>query len=100
MNSAVGPIFNEKYTEKWNLWDPWTVYPCTVYNWLGQIVRLEQKKIKIKIKKRIENPRQNVDVRLAQSKHSLNAKNLAFSISDASAMSNGPGSYSVSWTTL
>ena len=46
MNSAVRPIFNEKVTEKWNLWDPWTVHPCIVHDWLGQIVQLEPKKKK------------------------------------------------------
>ena len=25
VNSAVGPIFNEKVVKKYNLWDPWTV---------------------------------------------------------------------------
>ena len=44
VNSVVRPIFNKKVTENWNLWDPWTVYPCTVHSWLGQIVWLEQKK--------------------------------------------------------
>ena len=47
MNSTMGPIFKEKVTEKWNLWDPWAVHPCTVHGWLGQIVRLEQKKKKM-----------------------------------------------------
>ena len=46
MNSIVGSLFNKKVTEKWNLWNPWTVHQCTVHGWLGQIVRLEQKKEK------------------------------------------------------
>ena len=33
VNSAVGPIFNEKVVEKWSLWDPWTVHLCTVHYW-------------------------------------------------------------------
>ena len=40
----MGPIFNEKVTEKWNLWDLWIVHLCTVHGWLGQIVRLNKKK--------------------------------------------------------
>ena len=44
--------------EKWNLWDPWTVYPYTIHDWLGQIVRLEQKKNLIMITK---HDFQNVD---------------------------------------
>ena len=48
MNSAVGLLFNKKVTENWNLWDPWTVHPCTVHGWLGQIMRLEHKKKKKK----------------------------------------------------
>ena len=55
MNSAIRPIFNKKVSEKWNLWDPWTVHQCTVHGWLGQIVRLEQKK------KRTKRDFQNVD---------------------------------------
>ena len=56
MNSIGGPIFNKKVTEKWNLWDLWTVHQCTVHGWLGQIVRLEPKKKKTKC------DFQNVDV--------------------------------------
>ena len=33
VNSAVGPIFNEKIAEKCNLWDSWTVHRCTIHNW-------------------------------------------------------------------
>ena len=46
VNSIVRPIFNENVTEKWNLWDSWTVYLCTIHSWLGQIMRLEPKKKK------------------------------------------------------
>ena len=56
MNSAMRPIFNKKVTEKWNLWDPWTVHQCTVHDWLGQIVRLEQQQ-----KKKTKRDFQNVD---------------------------------------
>ena len=31
MNSIVRPIFNEKMTEKWSLWDLWTMHECTVH---------------------------------------------------------------------
>ena len=46
VNSIVGPIFNKKVTEKWNLWDPWTVHICTVYSWQSQLLRAEKKKKK------------------------------------------------------
>ena len=36
VNSAVGPIFNEKLAENWSLWDSWTVHGCTVH---GRIVK-------------------------------------------------------------
>ena len=26
MNNVMEPIFNEKVTEKWSLWVPWTVH--------------------------------------------------------------------------
>ena len=31
VNSVVTPIFNEKITEKCNLWDSWTVHGCIVH---------------------------------------------------------------------
>ena len=31
VNSAVRPIFNEKVSEKWSLWDLWIVHRCTVH---------------------------------------------------------------------
>ena len=57
VNSTVGLIFNEKVTEKWNLWDLWTVHPCTVHGWLGQIVRLEPKKKKKKKRTKRDFPK-------------------------------------------
>ena len=46
MNSAVGPIFNEKVNKKWSLWDPWTVHLCTVHRRTGQPLRLKRKEKK------------------------------------------------------
>ena len=31
VNSAVGPIFNEKVVENWSLWNSWTVHGCTIH---------------------------------------------------------------------
>ena len=47
MNSVVRPIFNEKIAKKWSLWDPWIVHGCTIHCWLGQQLRLKQKKKKV-----------------------------------------------------
>ena len=48
VNSAVEPIFNEKVTEKCNLWDPWTMHECTVHRWLVNNCGLKRKKKKRK----------------------------------------------------
>ena len=48
MNSIMRPIFNEKFDEKCNLWDPWTVHEYTIHYWLSQKVQLKPKKIKKK----------------------------------------------------
>ena len=66
VNSTVGPIFNEKVAEKWNLWDLWIVHPCTVHSWLGQIARLEPKKKKEKKEEKTQGKTQTWDS--AQSK--------------------------------
>ena len=51
VNSAVGPIFNEKVDKKWSLWDPWTVHKCTIHRRPGQQLRLGRIKKKKKKKK-------------------------------------------------
>ena len=63
VNSAVGPIFNEKVAEKCNLWDPWTVHGCTVHSWLVNNCGLNKKK-----EKTCETRNATVDV---ESKHIL-----------------------------
>ena len=59
MNSAVGPIFNEKLVEKWSLWVPWTVHGthlgyCSLYSTWTVVVSAKnalKKKNKKKTKK-------------------------------------------------
>ena len=48
MNSDVGPIFNEKIVEKWNLWGPWTVHGALFTVELSTIVGWTKKKKKAK----------------------------------------------------
>ena len=45
VNSTVGPIFNEKVVEKWDLWDPWTVHKSTVHGKKVKKLQLGKKKI-------------------------------------------------------
>ena len=66
MNSIVGPIFNEKVAEKWNLWV--REQSLTVHGWLGQIVRLGKKK------KKTENAAQD-STENAESKRALYLNN-------------------------
>ena len=44
VNSTVRPIFNEKVSEKCNLWDPWTMHSCIVHSWLVNNCGLNQKR--------------------------------------------------------
>ena len=44
VNNVVGPIFNEKVTKKWSLWDPWTVHECTVHGRVIKSCSLKKKK--------------------------------------------------------
>ena len=67
MNSAVGPIFNEKLVEKWSLWVPWTVHGthlgyCSLYSTWTVVVSAKnawKKKTKKKQKNKTKQKEQN-----------------------------------------
>ena len=52
VNSIVWPIFNEKVTKKWSLWDPWTVHGCTVRKRIIKSYGLKKKNAQIGKRKR------------------------------------------------
>ena len=71
----MGPIFNEKVSKKYNLWDPWTVYGCTVHSWLVNDCGLNQTKREREREREQTREMQNAAVDV-ESKHIQNKTRL------------------------
>ena len=53
VNSIVRPIFSEKVTKKWSLWDPWTVHGCIVHGRIIKSYGLKKKNAQIGKRRRV-----------------------------------------------